>query len=79
MSDSPMFRMRRANGTRDTHVFFPNGSVSRPDVDGAVSVLGENVLAMMKAGYEIVNQDDLACWYRQNWHRSNTAINQQET
>jgi hypothetical protein len=64
MSESQMFRMRRSDGRRDTIVYFPNASVAKPDADGAVSVLSENVMAMMHAGYEVIDQGDLARWYQ---------------
>jgi hypothetical protein len=74
MSESQMFRMRRADGKLDTIVYFPNASFAKPDADGAVSVLSESVMAMTDAGYEVIDQRDLERWYRH--HRA--AINSGE-
>jgi hypothetical protein len=69
-----MFLMRRADGESDTIVYFPNASIAKPDADGAVSVLSENVMALMTAGYEIIDQADY-----ERWHRHHMTINPQET
>jgi hypothetical protein len=63
MSSNPAaVRMRRSDGRIDSHVYFPDASVVKPDAGGIVLVSLEYVAAMFRAEYEIIDEADFERW-----------------
>ena len=57
-------RMRRSDGSVDSVVYFSDGTTATPDADGTVRVPSEDIEAMLLAGYEMIDQADLADFER---------------